>query len=116
MMAQLAARCQARHPESRAPGSPKPEQLYWYRSPTHSPSLMSSEIRLRKPADSLARSPKSPTLGNPEPEHFQKTPGVTAASPRTERLRTINQLLVIFSYILCFMLNNLYIWCYVHHA
>ena len=119
MMARAAARCQARsseNPEARRPGSPKPEQLYWCSSPTHSPGQPSSEKRLRKPADSLSRSPKSPTPGHPEPEQFPKTPGVAVSSPRTGRLRTINQLLVIFSYILCLMLNNLYIWCYVHHA
>ena len=119
MMAQPAARCQPRHPEdpeSRGPGGPKPEQLYGCSSPTHSPGQKSSEIRLRKPAESLARSPKSPTPGRPEPEQFPKTPGIAVPSPRTVRTRTINQLLVIFSYILCLMLNNVYIWCYVDHA
>jgi hypothetical protein len=84
MMARVAARCQARHPEN-------PEA--------------------RRPGN-----PKSPTPGHPEPEQFPKTPGVAVSSPRTGQTRTINQLLVIFSYILCLMLNNLYIWCHVYHA
>ena len=119
MMARVAARCQARHPkdpEARRPGSPKPEQLYWCSSPTRSPGQPSSEKRLHKPADSLARSPKSPTPRHPEPEQFPKTPSVAVSSPRTGRLRTINQLLVIFIYILWLMFDDLYIWCYIHHA
>jgi hypothetical protein len=84
MMARVAARCQARHPEN-------PEA--------------------RRPSSS-----ESPTPGHPEPEQFPKTPGVAVPSPRAGSLRTINQLLVIFIYILWLMFNDLYIWCYVHHA
>jgi len=65
--------------------------------------------------DAPSSSPMTPNPNN-STGIGSESPMVAAPSPRTGRLRTINQLLVIFSYILCFMLNNLYIWCYVHHA
>ena len=45
-----------------------------------------------------------------------ESPMVAAPSPRTGCFMGISGLFAIFRYILWVMLNNPYIWCYVHHT
>jgi hypothetical protein len=70
----------------------------------------------RFPSPKTPKTPKSPKT-NPEPEQF--APGTrlgAVPSPRTGCVVLFYRILCIFFYILCLMLDNVYIWCYVHHS
>ena len=79
-----------------------------------------SENSLRKPAETLARDPEKArfrprtrtNLRLQGPEQAPKT----ASSPRTGCVVLFYRILFIIYYILWFMFDNVYIWCYVHHA
>ena len=65
--------------------------------------------------DAPSSSPMTPNPNNSTgigPE----SPMVAAPSPRTGCFMGISGLFAIFRYILWVMLNNPYIWCYVHHT
>jgi len=79
-----------------------------------------SENSLRKPAETLARGPEKArfrprtrtNLRLQGPEQAPKT----ASSPRAGCVVLFYRILFIIYYILWFMFDNVYIWCYVHHA
>ena len=88
--------------------------------PEPGPPRAPSENSLRKPAETLARDPEKArfrprtrtNLRLQSPEQAPKT----ASSPRTGCVVLFYRILFIIYYILWFMFDNVYIWCYVHHA
>lgn len=99
---------------------PDPEQLYVSRGPDPRRPRAPSENSLRKPAETLARGPEKArfrprtrtNLRLQGPEQAPKT----ASSPRAGCVVLFYRIPCIIHYILWFMFDNVYIWCYVHHA
>ena len=99
---------------------PDPEQLYGSRRPDPGRPRAPSENSLRKPAETLDRDPEKArfrprtrtNLRLQGPEQAPKTD----SSPRTGCVVLFYRILFIIYYILWFMFDNVYIWCYVHHA
>jgi len=65
--------------------------------------------------DAPSSSPMTPNPNN-STGTGPESPMVAAPSPRTGCFMGISGLFAIFRYILWVMLNNPYIWCYVHHT